>query len=139
MLIFDVPKIISVFYEKENDLLIHEWFDYNPEDKDDVIFEILQKLRDISSTYPVEKLIVRVSQTRGAFSVEAQDYIENIQIPVWAESGVMPRYVAVIQSKETMKAIAASLWEDRFRSEDKMILLDVESEVEARDWLKSFP
>jgi hypothetical protein len=34
MLVFEVPDVIRVFYEKENDLLVHEWLDYNPEDRE---------------------------------------------------------------------------------------------------------
>lgn len=136
MLIFDVPNIISVFYEEENDLIIHEWFDYNPEDQDNVILEILQKIYKSLLTYPVEKLIVRTNQTRGAFSPKIQNYIENTQIPR-VESTTNLRYIVTIQSKDTMKAICTSLWREQFNKVKNIIMHDVESEEEAREWLKN--
>lgn len=136
MLVFDVPNIISVFYEEENDLIIHEWFDYNPEDQDNVILEIFQKIYKSLLTYPVEKLIVRTNQTRGAFSPMIQNYIENTQIPR-VESTTNLRYIVTIQSKDTMKAICTSLWREQFNKVKNIIMHDVESEEEAREWLKN--
>ena len=136
MLIFNVPNIISVFYEEENDLFIHEWLDYNPEGQDDVILKILQKLFDSFSTYPASRVIVRAHQTQGAFSPEIQDYIANTQIPK-LEAKTNLRYVVTIQSRETMKAISTSLWQAPFDTVEKITLHDVESEKEAREWLKN--
>jgi hypothetical protein len=137
MLIFNLPNIIKVFYEEENDLLIHEWLDYNPEGQDEVILEIIQKLYDILLTHPVEKVIVRTNQTRGAFSPRILNYLENIQMPR-VESNTKLRYAVTIQSKETMKIISASLWQGQLGKVEKMMMHDVESEEEAREWLKNF-
>jgi hypothetical protein len=136
MLVFEVPDVIKVFYEKENDLLVHEWLDYNPEDRGDIIFEILQRLYDIFLAYPTEKVLVRADQTRGAFSPSVQKYIAEVQFPrILADCAV--RYVVTIQSQEAMMQISTSLWQEQLEEGAKIILHDVGTEAEAREWLET--
>jgi hypothetical protein len=40
MLLYEVKNIIRIFYEMENELIIHEWLEYNPEDQDNTIILI---------------------------------------------------------------------------------------------------
>jgi hypothetical protein len=136
MLLYEVKNIIKIFYEKENELLIHEWLEYNPEDHDDIILTILQKIYDIFLIYPVEKVIVKTDMTTGAFTPSIQEYIKDVQFPrLVADTNL--RFVATIKSKDNMKAIGALLWQDQFNDEAEVILQDVSSEEEARKWLST--
>lgn len=48
MLVIEYPEIIRIFYEKENELIIHEWLEYNPENaSNDCMLKILQKIYDV--------------------------------------------------------------------------------------------
>ncbi len=136
MLLFEVPDIIKVFYEEENELLVHEWLDYNPENRDDIILDILQKIYDSFLAYPVEKVLVKVDQAKGAFSPSLQKYIAEVQFPRLLEDTQL-RYIVTVQSEEIMNQISASLWKSRFEEGARVILHDVGSEEEAREWLKT--
>lgn len=136
MLLFEVPNIIKIFYEKENELIIHEWLEYNPEDQDNVILDIFQKIYDLFLTYPVEKVIVKADQTKGIFSLKAQEYIKEIQFPRLLESTNI-RFVVTIKSRDEMKKIGALLWQKQFQEGAKVILHDVNNEHEARQWLEA--
>ena len=136
MLLYEVPNIIKIFYEKENELLVHEWLEYNPEDQDNTILIILQKIYDIFLTYPVEKVIVKADLTKGAFSVSVQKYIRDVQFPRLL-SDTKLRYVATIKSEDEMKGIGVKLWQAQFNKEAEVILHDVGSGEEAREWLKT--
>lgn len=136
MLLYEAQNIIKIFYEKENELIIHEWLEYNPEDQDNTILIILQKIYDIFLTYPVEKVIVKTDMTKGAFSLNIQKYIRDVQFPrLLADTKL--RYVVTIKSKDEMKALGALLWQEQFNKEDEVILHDVGSEEDAREWLKT--
>ena len=137
MLVFEVPNIIKVFYEKENELIIHEWLEYNPEQQDNIILEIMQKLYETFLEYPVEKVLVRANQTKGSFSPEIQKYIKEVQIPRLVADTKM-RYVVTVHSEEKMKRLSTELWQMQFSNGDKIILHDVENEKEARAWLEFF-
>lgn len=136
MLLFEVSHIIKIFYEKENELIIHEWLEYNPDDQDKIIFEILQKIYDIFLAYPVEKLIVKTERTKGALSTSVQKYIRNVQFPRLLAATKL-RYVATIKSVDEMKQIGALLWQRQFKEDVEIILHDVKTEKEAREWLKT--
>ncbi len=136
MLLYEVPKIIKIFYEKENELIVHEWLEYNPEDQDNTIRMILQKIYDTLLTYPVEKIIVKTNQTKGAFSPSLQNYIRDVQFPR-LRADTKLRYVATIKPKETMKKLGTLLWQIQAKEESEIILHDVGSEEEAREWLKT--
>ena len=136
MLLYEVPNIIKIFYEKENELIVHEWLEYNPEDQDKTILIILQKIYDIFLTYPVEKIIVKTNQTKGIFSPSIQKYIKDVQFPrLLADTKL--RYVATIKSEDYMKGVGVLLWQKQFKKGAEIILHDVGSEEEAREWLKT--
>jgi len=136
MLLYEVPNIIKIFYEKENELIVHEWLEYNPEDRDNTILIILQKIYDIFLVYPVEKVIVKADLTKGAFSPSIQEYIRDVQFPrLLADTKI--RYVATIKSDDEMKNLGVALWQAQFNQGGEVILHDVRSEDEAREWLKS--
>jgi hypothetical protein len=137
VLVFEVPNTIRIFYEKENELIIHEWFEYNPENvRDDIILENLQKIYDIFLTYPVEKVIVKADQTKGAFSPGVLEYIKTVQFPrVLADTEI--RYVVTIQSKEEMNQMPTFIWQEHLKKGSRAILHDVGTEKEARTWLKT--
>jgi hypothetical protein len=136
MLLYEVPNIIKIFYEKENELIVHEWLEYNPEYQDKTILIILQKIYDIFLTYPVEKVIVKADQTKGAFSPSIQKYIRNVQFPrLLADTKL--RYVATIKSEDEMKNVGVLLWQEQFNEGARVILHDVGSEEEAHEWLKT--
>jgi len=138
MILYEVPNIIKIFYDKENELLVHEWLEYNPENQDYTIFNILQKIYDIFLTHPVEKVIVQAEQTKGAFSPSIQKYIRDVQFPRIL-SDTKLRFVATVISKDERMVIGALLWQMQFDDEAKIILHNVRSESEAREWLTTMP
>ncbi|MCJ8311463.1 MAG: hypothetical protein HRU38_02015 [Saccharospirillaceae bacterium] len=136
MLLYEVPNIIKIFYEKENELFIHEWLEYNPEDQDNKILNILQYIYESLLIYPVAKIIVKSDKTKGIFSLEVQKYIKNIQFPrLMADTKL--RYVATIKSEDVIKKIGVKIWQLQFKKDDDIILQNVNNEIEAREWLKS--
>jgi len=136
MLLYEVPEIIKIFYEKESELIVHEWLEYTPEDQDNTILMILQKIYDIFLAYPVEKVIVKADLTKGVFSPSIQEYIKDVQFPRLLTDTKL-RYVATVKSEDKMKALGALLWQEQFNKEAEVILHDVRSEEEAREWLKT--
>ena len=136
MLLFEFPDIIKIFYEKENDLIVHEWLEYNPEDQDNTVLIILQKLYDVFLEYPVEKVIVKADRTKGAFSPEIQKYIKDVQVPrLLSDTNV--RYIVTVESEDKIKKVGVKLWQGQFNKNEKIILHNVGSEEEARHWLKT--
>jgi hypothetical protein len=80
--------------------------------------------------------LVRADQTRGAFSPSIQKYIADVQFPrLLTDTAV--RYVATIQPQEIMRQISTSLWQEQFEEGARIILHDVGTEAEAREWLKT--
>lgn len=135
MLLYEVKNIIKIFYEEENELVIHEWLEYNPEDQDHTILIILQKIYDIFLTYQVKKVIVKTNMTKGIFTPYIQKYIEEVQFPRLMENTKL-RYIATVKSKDKIQATGTLLWQIQFNEGADIILHDVESEAEAREWLK---
>jgi len=138
VLLYECQDIIKIFYDKENELIIHEWIEYNPEDADGTILKVLQNIYDVFLTYPVERVIVNTLLTKGIFSPNMQTYIEDVQFPRLVADTNM-RYIATIKSKDKMQAIGTLLWQKQFDENADVILHDVGSEQEAREWLKAFP
>jgi len=136
MLLYEAPNIIKIHYEKESELIVHEWLEYNPEDQDNTILMILQKIYDIFLTYPVEKVIVKADSTKGIFSPSIQKYIRDVQFPrLLADTKL--RYVATIKSEDELKDLGTFLWQQQFNNDDEIILHNVGSEEEAHDWLRN--
>lgn len=136
MLLYEAENIIKIIYDKDNELLIHHWLNYNPENNDDLILTILQRIYDIFLIYPVEKVIVKSDTTIGVFSPSIQEYIRDVQFPrLIADTNL--RFVATIKSKDSMRAIGALLWQDQFDEEAEIYLQDVNNEEEARKWLST--
>ena len=74
--------------------------------------------------------------TKGVFSPSIQKYIKDVQFPrLLADTNL--RYVATIKSKGDMTDLGALLWQEQFNNEAEVILHDVTSEEEARQWLKN--
>jgi len=148
MLLYEVKNIIKIFYDMENELIVHEWLEYNPEDKDKTILRILQAIYDMFLIHPVEKVIVKTDLTKGVFSPRIQKYIQEVQFPrLLADTKL--RYIATIKSKDKTQSLGTLLWQCQFEekvnintsdmeSEEEVdiIIRDVESEEEAREWLK---
>jgi hypothetical protein len=135
MLLYEVQNIIKIFYEKENELIIHEWFEYNPEDEDDTILVIFQNIYELFITYPVAKVLVKTNLTKGVFSPNMQLYIEEVQFPrLIADTNL--RYIATIKAIDKMQAIGTMLWQNQFDKNADVILHNVANEQEAREWLQ---
>jgi len=148
MLLYEVQNIIRIFYEKENELIIHEWLEYNPEHQDKTIIRILQAIYDVFLMHPVEKVIVKTDLTKGLFSPNIQKYINEVQFPrLLADTKL--RNIAIIKSRDKTQSLGTVLWQCQFEKEviiyksdieseeeANIIIHDVESEDEAREWLK---
>ena len=77
MLIYTVPNIINIFYDKESELLIHEWIEYNPENQDNTILAILQKIYELLIFQKLKNLLI---------------YLNNYDIPYKNEYGLNYNY-----------------------------------------------
>ena len=134
MLLYEVPDIIKIFYEEENELIIHEWLEYNPDSQDALILDILQVIYEGLLEYPVEKLIVKSDMTKGAFSPGIQKYIKDVQFPRLVKNTKV-RYVSTIKPEDEIKKTGVLLWQLQLKNNDDIILHDVATEAEAREWL----
>ncbi len=148
MLLYEVKNIIKIFYEMENELIIHEWLEYNPEDEDNTILRILQAIYDVFLIHPVEKVIVKTNLTKGVFSPNIQKYIKEVQFPRLLDDTKV-RYIATIKSEDKIQSLGTLLWQSQLKEEvninisdmekeeeASIIIRDVENEEEAREWLK---
>ena len=137
MVLFEHKNIIRVSFEKENDLMIHEWFEYNPNGADDLILKILQEIYDAFLKYGATKVLVVVDKTKGAFSPDMMKYIEETQFPRLA-SETQLKYVATVLNREDMSSRYAAIWEGQLARNERFIINDVSTEQEGRDWLAQF-
>ncbi len=136
MLLYEVPNVIKIFYEKENDLLVHEWIEYNPEDQDHTILTILQKIYDIFLEYPVEKVIVRSALTKGAFSPKIMKYIKEVQFPRLVANTKL-RYIATVKPMSEFNEVGMLIWNEPLKKEENLFLQDFKNESQAREWIKT--
>lgn len=136
MLVYEAPNIIKIIYEEANGLFIHEWLEYNPEDQDKAVLEVLQKIYELMLEYPAQKVLVRGDKTKGVFSAEMQRYIRDVQFPRLVADTQL-KYVATTVKEGVIEKMGAVVWERQFDKDAEVILRQFEKEEEARDWLAS--
>ncbi len=84
----------------------------------------------------MEKVIVKTDLTKGVFSPSIQKYSKDVQFPrLLADTKL--RYIATIKSKDEIKKIGTLIWQKQFNKGAEVVLHDVGSEEEAREWLKT--
>lgn len=137
VLIFEYEGIIKVFHDKYDDLIIHEWLEYNPDEKDVIIIEVLQKIYETFLNTGVRKVLVKVDKTRGVFSPEVNKYIKEIQFPRLIKDTNL-KFVATVINKKDINSRYAEIWKGQLAQNAPIILHDVASEAEGRAWLKQF-
>ena len=137
VLIFEYKDVIRVFHDEDNGLIIHEWLDYNPEGQDSLIIEVLQKIYEMLLDTRVQKILVKVDETRGVFSPEVNKYIREIQFPRLINDTEL-KFVATVTNKKDMSSRYAKIWKGHLKQNAPIILHDVSSEAEGRAWLKQF-
>lgn len=136
MLLFELPHIIKISYEEDSQIMIHEWLEYNPDSQDDIILDVLQKIYEIHLAHPVEKVMVRADAAKGIFSPEIQKYIRDVQFPrLVADTKI--KFVVTIKSPDALNQMAAKLWQKQFDEKDGVLLNNVSSENDARQWLET--
>ena len=109
MLVYEAPNIIKIIYEEANGLFIHEWLEYNPEDQDKAVLEVLQKIYELMLEYPAQKVLVRGDKTRGVFSPEMQRYIRDVQFPRLVADTQL-KYVATTVKEGVIEKMGAVVW-----------------------------
>lgn len=136
MLVYEEHNLIKVYYDEEEDLLIHKWFHYDPGEGDKKTLEVLETLYRIFLQYPTEKIIVNTLNASGAFTPTMQKFIAEVQFPRLLNNTPL-RYIATIQSPDMIKQIASFVWQTKFKEGARVILHDVASEEEARAWFQA--
>lgn len=138
-LVFDMPGITRVFYEKDNELIILEWLDYNPDGQEQVILVIMQRIYHTLLVYSVEKIMVKADRVRGAFSPAIQDYLMEVQFPrIIADTKIQD--IVTIMSQEGMGRASTRLWQKELIRCDKrnsLTLHNVTTETSARELLNA--
>ena len=134
MILLDEVGVLRVAYEAEEELQVHEWFDYNPEDRDPLVLELLEQIYELLLEHPVEKLLVRTENARGAFSPQVQAFIREVQFPRLVADTEL-RFVATVKSSSQLQRIGTELWRGQLENHAPLVTHDVETESEARDWL----
>ncbi len=133
--LLEEPGILKVSYEAEESLQVHEWFDYNPENRDPLILKMLERIYELLLEYPVEKILVNSENVRGAFSPEVTTFIQEVQFPrIAADTQV--RFVATVKSSHFMNRIGTDVWRAQLKRHAALVTHDVKSEAEARKWLQ---
>lgn len=135
MLLFQHENIIRVSLEQDNDLIVHEWLEYNPENGDSVIHEILDQIYKTFLQHDVTKVLVIADKTKGAFSPDIQTFINDVQFPRLIEETKI-KYVATVVSENVFNRLGAKLWQDQLAAGERMIMREVLSADEGRAWLK---
>lgn len=136
MLVYQYPEIIRISYEPENGLFVHEWLDYSPEDQDDTILQVLQKIYELFVEYEAEKVLVLVDQTKGVFSPQIQNYIREVQFPrIAADTKV--KFVATVVRDDEFQKVTAKIWSRPLLKHLGLESRDFADEREARAWLDS--
>lgn len=136
MLLLDEPGVVRVFFEEEPRLQVHEWFEYNPEDRDWMVVRTLDRIYQLLLDHPVASVLVKANQTRGAFSPEIQKYLREVQFPRLIRDTPL-RFVATVESADRAIQMGAELWKGQFEEGAPLILHDVETEAEGRAWLQT--
>lgn len=136
MLLFEYENIIRVTYEKENNLIVHHWYRHNPEQQDHIILEILQKIYETLLETGAPKVLVKVDTVKGMFSPEIQKYINEIQFPRLV-NGTNMQFVATVTNKSDLSSKYATIWKDQLVLNGPVILHDVDTEEEGREWLRT--
>lgn len=95
---------------------------------------VSQKLYELFLAYPVKKVPVITETTKGAFSPTIQEYIRDVQFPrLLADTNI--RYVATVKPSDLIAQMCIEVWEEELKSGATIVLHDVASEKEAREWL----
>lgn len=133
--LFDYKRVCRGSYDPTTDITVHEWFDYNPEDANYSVREVLDSIYDAFCTTKSAKVLVLTKNARGAFSPEIQKYIETVQFPRFA-SHTNLRFVATVMPDERINVMYTALWKEQLARNDRFIQADFSSEEEAVAWLK---
>lgn len=136
MKLFEYDQIMRVSIDEQNKLIVHEWFDYNPESGDDVVYEILDRIYEASLTYPYSKILVIADRTRGAFSPGVFDFIDTVQFPRLKKLTVI-KYVATVINPADRQKMATEMWQGQLSLASNIQHKNFLSEQAARDWLKN--
>ena len=119
MILFEESGVLRVSYEAERGLQIHEWFEYNPEDHDDWVFDALENIYELLRKYPVKKLLVKTGKSRGAFSPQVLTFIRDVQFPRLARETQI-RFVATVRSSVEWDSVGTLLWEGQMTGKTKV-------------------
>lgn len=133
MILLDEEDVLRVVYEEDAGIQIHEWFDYNPEGRDGIMRQLLDRIYQLLMDYPVQKLLVKASNARGAFSPEIQNFIRDVQFPRLIERTAI-RYVATMKPRDEFATISTELWKGQLKAHTPLVMHDVHDESEARAW-----
>ncbi len=135
MLLHDEPDVLRLYLEEENGLQIHEWLDYDPDGRDELVLNLLDHIFANLLKHPVEKLIVDTRQARGAFSPAVLTFVQDVQFPrILAETPL--RFVVTIKPRDELSRIATRLWEAQVRNRSRLIMQETATMEEARAWLQ---
>jgi len=134
MILLDEPGVLRIFYEEKSGIQVHEWLDYNPENRDRLILELLEQIYQLLIEYPVEKVLVKTDHTRGVFSPEIQKFIQDVQFPRFLTDTSL-HFVATVTPTNQLAKSGTKLWEVQLRQNSSIAMYDAESEAKAREWL----
>ena len=133
MILLDEEDVLRITYDEDAGIQIHEWLDYNPEGRDGRMRHLLDRIYDLLIDFPVEKLLVKANNARGAFSPEIQNFIRDVQFPRLIERTSI-RFVATMKPPDEFATISTELWKGQLKAHDPLVLHDVRDESEAREW-----
>ena len=135
MVVFEEAGILRILYEANEGLQVHEWIEYNPEDRDALVLRSLEQVYELLLEYPVEKLLVKTNKARGAFSPQVQNFIRRVQFPrILADTNI--RFVATVHADYNWGRIGTELWQASLPNNSSLVRHNCTSETEAREWLR---
>lgn len=132
-----MKDVVTVSYLTKEQVLIHEWHDYNPEEGDDHVFQALNVIYETFKELQCAKVMVQVNHVRGAFSPKVLDFIKIVQFPRLLSETPL-KYIATVVSEEHYEEVNSSLWKDQLLRNEDLIMTDVLSVSEGLDWLSQF-
>ena len=136
-ILLEMKGVVTISYLAKEHIILHEWFEYNPEEGDEHVFEALDIIFKTMKDYQCAKVMVQVNHVKGAFSPDVLDYIKTVQFPRLLSETPL-RYIATVVSEEHYEEVNSSLWKDQLLENKALIMTDVLSLSEGLKWLSQF-
>jgi len=136
MKLFERTGVVCVRFDEVNQILSHEWFNYNPEGKEGVVLRALEKIYQLHLKYPVKKVMVIADKSHGTFSAEAKEFIRTTQFPRLL-SDTRIQFIAKVKPVHKIGQFDEEMWGEPLTKESPLVSVEISSAKHGVEWLNS--